>query len=262
MSRRNRQRRVDNPPPPPPAHAPRRRRAAIDGVELSPLAGSRRSALMSRRHRRRQACASSPAWGAPHRCRSAVNGVELSPLAGKRRSAPTPRHHRQSRAEPAGRRTALCAGERAQLDVFDCGATSVWSAAIRRAGTCLTASIAARRRRRAPCAGEGEAQLDAVDCGATSARSAVRRRAGSARRSRWRRDISAKCREPASGLSSTPSIAARRRRGAPCTSERAQLDAVDGGATSARSAVSRRAGSARRRRLRRDVGAELGARSR
>jgi len=63
----------------------------------------------------------------------------------------------------------------------DCGATSVWSAASRRAGTCLTPSIAARRRRRAPYAGGGEAQLDAIDCGATSARSAVSRRAGSAR---------------------------------------------------------------------------------
>ena len=186
------------------------------------------------------------------------------------------------------RRRAPCAGERAQLDAVDCGATSVWSAASRRAGTCLTPSIAARRRRRAPCAGGGEAQLDAVDCGATSARSAVRRRAGSARRSRWRRDISAKRREPASGLSSTPSIAARRRRGAcaggghvcgstrrrrlrrdvgaerrapasglsstlsmvarrrrgaPFAGERAQLDAVDCGATTVRSAPSRRAGA-------------------
>ena len=80
------------------------------------------------------------------------------------------------------RRGAPFAGERAQLDAVDCGATTVRSAPSRRAGTCLTPSIAARRRRRAPCAGGGEAQLDAVDCGATSAPSAVRRRAGSARR--------------------------------------------------------------------------------
>ena len=50
--------------------------------------------------------------------------------------------------------------------------------------------------------------LDAVDCGATLAQSAVRwRGGGSARRHRLRRDFGAERREPASGLSSTLSIA-------------------------------------------------------
>jgi len=53
-----------------------------------------------------------------------------------------------------------------------------------------------------------------------------------------------------SELSSMPSIAAQRRLHTPCARERAQLDAVDCGAASARSAVRWRAGSARCRRLR------------
>ena len=218
------------------------------------------------RRRRRAPCAGGA--GSARRCRLRRDiGAERRAPASELSSTPSmvARHGRRAPASDLSstqslaarhRRGAPCAGQR---DL---------------SGLSSTPSMTARRRRRAPCAGGGEAQLDAVDCGATSARSAVRRRAGSARRSRWRRDISAKRREPASGLSSTPSIAARRsrgacagrggggscvrvnstpsiaarrRRGAPCAGQRAQLDSVDGGAASARSAVCRRAGSARRR---------------
>ena len=280
--------------------ARRRRRAPCAG-------GGRLSSTpsMAARRRRGAPCANERAQLDRRRLRRDISAERREPASGLSSTPSIAARRRRGACAGGGvgwvnstlsiaarhRRRAPCAGERAQLDVVDCGATSVWSAASRRAGTCLTPSIAARRRRRAPCAGGGEAQLDAVDCGATSARSAVRQRAGSARRRRWRHDVGAERREPASGLSSTPWMAARRRRGAcaggghvcgstrrrrlrrdvgaerrapasglsstlsmvarqarrrrgaPFAGERAQLDAVDCGATTVRSAPSRRAGA-------------------